>query len=226
MSSPQKPPSRWRKRVKRLRPGRRCDIRLMRRLKEIAQAADSSHFSLATLQNCGQLCGQAARGTPKCLIRRTSRLGAQGSGNAAAPWTWVERHTGPALQAVAEFASAVAAVAGGHRAAPVHLQGNTAVPCQCAAREAATAMRADNGPRPVIAPAVDPGGRKSSCRQIPSGSTSTAQRISPLCAARSAYRRGSHCASSRCSAAREGDSTSICMRSTSATRATGGGTAG
>ena len=37
---------------------------------------------------------------------------------------------------------------------------------------------------------------------------------------------GSQAASMRCSAAREGDSTSICMRSTSATLATGGGTGG
>ena len=62
--------------------------------------------------------------------------------------------------------------------------------------------------------------------QIASGSTSTAQRNSPLCWPRRASSSGSHALSMRCSTVREGHSSSICMRSTSATLATGGGTGG
>ena len=67
--------------------------------------------------------------------------------------------------------------------------------------------------------------------QIASGSTSTAQRSS-RCSRRvalAARRRcscGSQARRNRCSAWRERDSTSICMRSTSATRATPSGTGG
>jgi hypothetical protein len=46
-----------------------------------------------------------------------------------------------------------------------------------------------------------------------------------VAAAQCVQRRQSHPASKRCSAERDGDSSSICMRSTSATRATAGGTA-
>ena len=62
--------------------------------------------------------------------------------------------------------------------------------------------------------------------QMAKGSMSTAHRNKPLCWARRLCRPGSQSASMRCKATREGDSTSICMRSTSASLDTCGGTTG
>ena len=62
--------------------------------------------------------------------------------------------------------------------------------------------------------------------QIASGSTSSAQRSKPLCSRLRACSSGIQCQSRRCRAPRLPASTSICMRSTLATRATLMGMAG